>query len=967
MKTPGTRKPPRRPTGGYICTKRGKTIEEPEEDPPPDPKASSDDFNVHCLLRDIDDKKLVLLMIGHPSSRSTALILQALRQQMSVATLDEYVADALKWVVDNDVLMLKMKKNSLFCRVLQADGVDSREQMARFVNTIASYPNGRHYLAAHQKVFLPCLVAILRGKRIPSTTHDQLIACIQKMSTRNSCQKELLQSGVLEWAVNHFDQKLSNYAFEYLAALVINLSSNSLSHQIVARLADSIANSIAGLILKVSHGTSCSLYNNLIMSALSCSRIRLRSKDTKLLEAIRTRLEMRPNCPLCSLHNPYLQAIINQDVEFNRVPQSPTESDADKAGISCEREIDALDPLRPSSNELSGARLLIRKAYCDHSNEFQQTPVPGQVPYKSSSHPQLSSRANSKASNRKSEPPPQQQHQKRIGTATSQHTFVIETERRRPLVVNIGLTEGALEYKKMTDERARKLEDEERKKRKEKEEKEKEKQKALRHIQLTSRKAPSLLKKELSMAANLEPEKIISTHNQIKKSFSKNSITKKGNHSEEKNNNNKEPSNDPEYPIENETFDDYNAVFGSRPKRYLFLIFFSFLFTITSVILTSNFSAKIEAKLVEIMLHNYVNYMSNEKSRKIMDQIHVKYSCCGIHGIKDFLDFTEVEGFEKYFDESVRPPACTEWDYCNLPMTCCHSTMCSKAFRIFRAPVDQEEIIEKWFHNKGCLWEIRDNITLLPSDYIVTIILVLTLLLKVISLFLVKLVMTSYATLKMTNSADEEDSFAWIMEYGYPEPKDIIDVFHEEEDSTSDQNVEKLKKIEDVEVEEKLELEVPSVSKPELSSSSNPTPATRISSTETKKSSENPTPATKISSTETKKTSENPTPPVETTKTSKVASDEGANESDEPEKSNESKESTTKSKENKGKKAKKGGTKKAKKKAKKGKSKEKNNKKKKANAKKKKTKKKASKTTAKAKAKPKQTAKPKPKPKRAKK
>uniref|UniRef100_A0A8R1IBF2 LisH domain-containing protein n=1 Tax=Caenorhabditis japonica TaxID=281687 RepID=A0A8R1IBF2_CAEJA len=41
-----------------------------------------------------------------------------------------------------------------------------------------------------------------------------------------TCQKELIQSGMLEWAVNHLDQKLNNYAFEYLAALIVNLSTN---------------------------------------------------------------------------------------------------------------------------------------------------------------------------------------------------------------------------------------------------------------------------------------------------------------------------------------------------------------------------------------------------------------------------------------------------------------------------------------------------------------------------------------------------------------------------------------------------------------------------------------------------------------------------------------------------------------------------------------------------------------------
>ncbi|PIC46613.1 hypothetical protein B9Z55_006249 [Caenorhabditis nigoni] len=285
MKPPTARKPPskQRPTTTIACPKRSGSELEDIEETPPDPRARSrsEDVTVHCLLREIDDKKLANLIGGHPSARSSALILQALRQ-------------------------------SLFSRVIQADGVDSREQLARLINTMASYTGGRSYFTVHHKTFIPCLIAVLRGKRLPSTTHDQLIACVQKMSIRATCQKELIQNGMLEWAVNHLDQKLNNYAFEYLAALIVNLSTNPLSHPLITRLADSIANSVASLVVKMSHGPSCSLYNTLLLSILSCSRIRLRAKDTKLLEAIRIRLETRRTCPLCNLHVPYLIAVVHQ-------------------------------------------------------------------------------------------------------------------------------------------------------------------------------------------------------------------------------------------------------------------------------------------------------------------------------------------------------------------------------------------------------------------------------------------------------------------------------------------------------------------------------------------------------------------------------------------------------------------------------------------------------------------------------
>uniref|UniRef100_A0A8R1HHM0 Uncharacterized protein n=1 Tax=Caenorhabditis japonica TaxID=281687 RepID=A0A8R1HHM0_CAEJA len=350
-----------------------------------------------------------------------------------------------------------------------------------------------------------------------------------------TCQKELIQNGMLEWAVNHLDQKLNNYAFEYLAALIVNLSTNP----------------------------SCSLYNTLLLSALSCPRIRLRAKDTKLLDAIRVRLETRRTCPLCNLHVPFLIAVVHQEVEYNRVPLTPTDGEADKAGNSCEREIDSLDPLRPSTNELSGARLLIRKAYKDTggSQPADSKETGGII--------KTGVRGRKGAGN-----------DGRIGTATSQHTFVIETERRRPLMINIGLSDGALEYKKALDEVMKRKEDEENRKKKEKEDKEKQKMKALRHIQLTSRKAPSLLRKELSEGSPLIEKFLSKKSNVPRVPLSKKPSlpdVRDGPPLEKSINNNNDFKGSNEtivlssyfYTVETSSSgkpEDYSAVFGSRPK-----------------------------------------------------------------------------------------------------------------------------------------------------------------------------------------------------------------------------------------------------------------------------------------------------------------------------------------------------------------------------------------------------------------
>ncbi|KAK5981692.1 hypothetical protein GCK32_012595 [Trichostrongylus colubriformis] len=281
---------------------------------PPDPKSSTSappkseiipDRCDRCLLNDIDPNKLTSVLCGLPAGRGTALLLQALRQQVTVAASPEYSKRALTWIVSNDVLLLKTKKQSLFVRVLQADG--------------------------HLRLFLASVVPVLRGRRLPATTQEQLIATLQKASIRQSCQRELLQCGMLEWVVNFLEGRNSLYATEYACALAINLSLNVNSHSLQLRFADSLAATACTILNRETHGLSCSLYNALILVWLGCSRVRLRAKETKLYDALRTRFAKKL-CPLCDLHVPYLLAVIAGEAENVRVPQAPNnDGDIDNA------------------------------------------------------------------------------------------------------------------------------------------------------------------------------------------------------------------------------------------------------------------------------------------------------------------------------------------------------------------------------------------------------------------------------------------------------------------------------------------------------------------------------------------------------------------------------------------------------------------------------------------------------------
>ena len=137
-------------------------------------------------------------------------------QQISIASSDDYTKTALEWIAKHDLLMLKMKKNvklvhfdfwfsflsnfsqysAEWCKLMASSrGKKCRDWSTRYPASpeddstfVVDYPLSKKIFdgqfSAHLKLFLPTVIAILRGRRLPSTTHDQLVACLQKLSVR---------------------------------------------------------------------------------------------------------------------------------------------------------------------------------------------------------------------------------------------------------------------------------------------------------------------------------------------------------------------------------------------------------------------------------------------------------------------------------------------------------------------------------------------------------------------------------------------------------------------------------------------------------------------------------------------------------------------------------------------------------------------------------------------------------------
>uniref|UniRef100_A0A915EGU7 LisH domain-containing protein n=1 Tax=Ditylenchus dipsaci TaxID=166011 RepID=A0A915EGU7_9BILA len=171
----------------------------------------------------------------NPSARSSALLLQALRQQItrtpSLAVADENIQQ----FASKDILSLRNRKNSVLATILTQTepATEPKEELARFLNSIASFRNGRKYLLSigQGKEMLYQVALALRTKRLTHFAADQSLAALQKLSNASASQKP------------------SNLGMEFGTALLMNLCLNSVvSQSTVIRYKDQLLNLLSHLL-----------------------------------------------------------------------------------------------------------------------------------------------------------------------------------------------------------------------------------------------------------------------------------------------------------------------------------------------------------------------------------------------------------------------------------------------------------------------------------------------------------------------------------------------------------------------------------------------------------------------------------------------------------------------------------------------------------------------------------------------
>uniref|UniRef100_A0AC35U5I3 Armadillo-type fold,Armadillo-like helical n=1 Tax=Rhabditophanes sp. KR3021 TaxID=114890 RepID=A0AC35U5I3_9BILA len=204
--------------------------------------------------------KIVNHIIKNPSSRSSALLLQALRQQITRTPTKDVAVETIKLFANKDILLLKVKKNSILSNVMinhEGNNMEVREEIARFINAIASFQVGRSYLVKiyHGQDFIYQLVNGLKSRRINGHSADHAISALQKLSVKSNAQKELFQNGMIDWLVVELHNIRQSKTFiEFGTALLLNLCLVSSSQSAILRVNCEITSLMSSLLeLQNSH------------------------------------------------------------------------------------------------------------------------------------------------------------------------------------------------------------------------------------------------------------------------------------------------------------------------------------------------------------------------------------------------------------------------------------------------------------------------------------------------------------------------------------------------------------------------------------------------------------------------------------------------------------------------------------------------------------------------------------------
>ncbi|XP_071570887.1 lisH domain-containing protein ARMC9 [Temnothorax nylanderi] len=315
----------------------------------------------------LDYKKIKLHLING-DVKTKLLLLQALRWKITLVHSAEQ-DEVLHEYITRDLLGLHGQiasdngKSILPC-LLTAGEAYARHLLqqftARLLNTLSSFRCGRDYLSVRSTVVNVTFTCLDNNYAdgVDPFACDMMVAMLQKLSLRRQQRIYMIESGLLEWLINHLHDKcriISLYRLEYATALLMNLSLHRLAQARASKISSLLVSTLL-VLLSIDHTSSLPYINGALNNFLTNPIINEEAKRIKHSN-ISEYLGSKQKTAEIRKHLDYVLRV--QRYENVNTPQNDETGDDDNEDLDVlESELDENDPLQNYIGELNGETLL---------------------------------------------------------------------------------------------------------------------------------------------------------------------------------------------------------------------------------------------------------------------------------------------------------------------------------------------------------------------------------------------------------------------------------------------------------------------------------------------------------------------------------------------------------------------------------------------------------------------------------
>ncbi|KYM86613.1 LisH domain-containing protein ARMC9 [Atta colombica] len=315
----------------------------------------------------LDYKKIKLHLISG-DVKTKLLLLQALRWKITLMQSAEQ-DEILHEYISRDLLGLHGQiasdngKSILPC-LLTAGEAYARHLLqqftARLLNTLASFRCGRDYLSVGSSVINVTFACLDNNYAdgVDPFACDMMVAMLQKLSLRRQQRIYMIESGLLEWLINHLHDKcriISLYRLEYATALLMNLSLHRLAQARASKISSLLMSTLI-VLLSINYTSSLPYINGALNNFLNNPVI---NEEAKKIKRSNISEYLGNNQKSAEIRKHLDHVLRIQRCENVNTPQNDETGDDDNEDLDVlESELDENDPLQNYIGELNGETLL---------------------------------------------------------------------------------------------------------------------------------------------------------------------------------------------------------------------------------------------------------------------------------------------------------------------------------------------------------------------------------------------------------------------------------------------------------------------------------------------------------------------------------------------------------------------------------------------------------------------------------